>query len=131
MNGVIFTAPPYNFSVGETGLISLSPFILCIIGEVISGPLNDYICLRLARRNHGVYEPEFRLVLMSVVVVLGVTGFYGFGATVHYQTNWFGPVATYGLANMALAFASTCVFGYVLVSGFAISQSSNTEENAP
>lgn len=53
---------------------------------------------------------------MTVVVVLGVTGFYGFGATVHYQTNWFGPVATYGLANMALAFASTCVFGYVLVS---------------
>ena len=53
---------------------------------------------------------------MVVVVILGVVGFYGFGATVHYQTHWFGPVATYGLANMALAFASTCVFGYVLVS---------------
>jgi hypothetical protein len=53
---------------------------------------------------------------MVVVVVLGVVGFYGFGATVHYQTHWFGPVATYGLANMSLAFASTCVFGYVLVS---------------
>ena len=68
VNGVLFTAPPYNFSVGETGLISLSPFILCIIGEAISGPLNDYICLSLAKRNHGVYEPEFRLVLMVVVV---------------------------------------------------------------
>ena len=32
-------------------------------------------------------------VLMIVVVILGVTGFYGFGATFHYQTNWFGPVA--------------------------------------
>ena len=52
---------------------------------------------------------------MVVVVVLGVVGFYGFGATVHYQTHWSGPVLTYGLANMALAFASTCVFGYVLV----------------
>lgn len=71
--------------------------------------------MRLARRNHGVYEPEFRLVLMLVVVVLGVVGFYGFGATVHYRTHWLGPVATYGLANMSLAFASTCVFGYVLV----------------
>lgn len=116
VNGVLFTAPPYNFTVGQTGLTSLSPFILCIIGEAIAGPLNDYLCVKLARKNNGVYEPEFRLVLMLVVVVLGVTGFYGFGATVHYQTHWFGPVATYGLANMSLAFASTCVFGYVLVS---------------
>lgn len=116
VNGIIFTAPPYNFTVGQTGLTSLSPFILCIIGEAIAGPLNDYLCVKLAHRNHGVYEPEFRLVLMFVVVILGVVGFYGFGATIHYQTHWFGPVATYGLANMSLAFASTCVFGYVLVS---------------
>lgn len=114
VNGVIFPAPPYNFSVGEAGLVSLSPFILCIIGEAISGPLNDWICLRLARANHGIYEPEFRLVLMLVVLILGTVGFFGFGATVEAQTNWSGPVITYGLANMALAFASTCVFGYVL-----------------
>lgn len=114
VNGVLFTAPPYNFTVGEAGLTSLSPFILCIIGEAISGPLNDWICLKLADRNKGVYEPEYRLALMFVVVLLGVAGFYGFGATVHYQTHWLGPVLTYGLANMCLAFASTCVFGYVL-----------------
>ena len=35
-------------------------------------------------------------------------------ATVHYQTHWSGPVLTFGLANMSLAFASTCVFGYVI-----------------
>ncbi|KAI7212416.1 hypothetical protein KC352_g15195, partial [Hortaea werneckii] len=106
--------PPYNFTVGQAGLVSVSPFILCIIGEAISGPLNDWICLKLAHRNHGVYEPEFRLVLMVVVVILGTVGFYGFGATVHYQTHWTGPVLTFGFANMCLAFGSTCVFGYVL-----------------
>lgn len=121
VNGVIFIEPPYSFSVGQIGLISLSPFILCIIGEAISGPLNDYICVKLAARNHGIYEPEFRLVLMGPVLILGIIGFYGFGATIHYQTHWMGPVATYGLANMALAFASTCVFGYVLVSGCVLS----------
>ncbi|KAI9709924.1 MAG: hypothetical protein M1820_003002 [Bogoriella megaspora] len=114
VNGVIFLEPPYNFTVSQTGLISLSPFILTIIGEVLSGPINDWICLRLARKNHGVYEPEFRLVLMIVVAILGAVGFFGFGATVHYQTHWSGPVLTFGLANMSLAFASTCVFGYVL-----------------
>lgn len=114
VNGVIFVAPPYNFTIGETGLTSLSPFILSALGEAISGPLNDWICLKLTKRNHGVYEPEFRLVLMVLVAILGTVGFFGFGATVHYVTHWTGPVLTYGLANMALAFASTCVFGYVL-----------------
>lgn len=80
VNASIFTLPPYNFSVSETGLISLSPFILTIIGEVIAGPLNDYLCLYLTKKNHGIYEPEFRLVLMSIVLLVGVTGFFGFGA---------------------------------------------------
>jgi MFS family permease len=114
VNGVIFVAPPYNFSVSEVGLISLSPFILTLLGEIISGPLNDYICVYLTKRNKGIYEPEFRLVLIIVVIITGTVGFFGFGATVHYQTHWSGPVLTFGLANMSLAFASTCVFGYVI-----------------
>ena len=43
VNASVFTAPPYNFSVSQTGLISLSPFILTIIGELVSVPLNDWI----------------------------------------------------------------------------------------
>jgi MFS family permease len=107
-------SPPYNFTVSQTGLISLSPFILTILGEMISGPFNDWICLKLTKKNKGIYEPEFRLPLIIVTIVLGSVGFFGFGASVHYQTHWSGPVLTFGLANMALAFASTCVFGYVI-----------------
>ncbi|KAF2791604.1 MFS general substrate transporter [Melanomma pulvis-pyrius CBS 109.77] len=113
VNGVLFPTV-YGFSVSETGLTGLSPFIFSLIGEAISGPLNDWICVKLTQRNKGVYEPEFRLPLMIVVVVLGTVGFYGFGATVDAKTHWAGPVITYGLANMCLAFLSTCVFGYLL-----------------
>ena len=91
VNGVIFVAPPYNFTVSQTGLISLSPFILTLLGEIISGPLNDFICVKLASKNRGIYEPEFRLPLMIVVAVLGTVGFFGFGATIHYKTHWSGP----------------------------------------
>jgi len=114
VNATIFTQPPYNFSISQTGLISISPFVMTIIGELISGPLNDYICLALTKRNRGIYEPEFRLVLMLPVLLLGVAGFFGFGASVHYQTHWIGPVLTFGLANMSMAFANGCVFGYVI-----------------
>jgi MFS family permease len=114
VNGVIFVAEPYNFSISQTGLISLSPFILTMIGEIISGPLNDWICVHLTNKNRGIYEPEFRLPLVILVAVLGTVGFFGFGATVHYQTHWSGPVLTFGLANMSMAFLSTSVFGYVV-----------------
>ncbi|KAK3306130.1 major facilitator superfamily domain-containing protein [Chaetomium strumarium] len=114
VNGVIFVGPPYNFTVSQTGLISLSPFIMTIIGELVSGPLNDWICVYLTKKNRGIYEPEFRLPLMVVSLVLGVVGFFGFGATVEYQTHWAGPVLCFGLANMSLVFSATCVFGYVI-----------------
>lgn len=114
VNAVIFTAPPYNFSVSQTGLISLSPFLLSFIGEIISGPMNDWICLWLAKKNRGVYEPEFRLPPIIISFLIGVAGFFGFGATVHYQTHWSGPVLCFGLANMSLAFSNASVFGYVI-----------------
>ncbi|KAK2609966.1 hypothetical protein N8I77_003430 [Diaporthe amygdali] len=100
--------------VSQTGLISLSPFILTILGEVISGPANDWICIYLTKKNKGIYEPEFRLPLIVVAVILGTVGFFGFGATIHYQTHWAGPVLCFGLANMSLVFAATCVFGYII-----------------
>lgn len=112
--GITFVAPPYNFTVAQIGLINLAPSVFSIIGMAVSGPLNDVICLYLTKKNRGIYEPEFRLVLMIVVAVTGVIGFYGFGLTVHYQTHWTGPVLTYGICNLSLAFVSTSMFGYVL-----------------
>lgn len=114
VNAVIFTAPPYNFSVSQTGLISLSPFILTFIGEVISGPLNDWVCMYLAKKNHGIYLPEFRLPPILISALIGIVGFFGFGATVHYQTHWTGPVLCFGLANMSLAISNASVFGYII-----------------
>lgn len=111
---MIFNEPPYNFTTSQIGLINISPLVLSVVSEIISGPLYDKICLYLTKRNNRYYEPEFRLVLIVVGFVLGVAGFYGFGATVHYKTHWTGPVITYGLVNASLAFCSTCVFGYII-----------------
>ncbi|KAL4964998.1 major facilitator superfamily domain-containing protein [Aspergillus stella-maris] len=114
VNGVIFTQEPYNMSTSQVGLTNLSPFVQSIIAEILSGPLCDGIAVRLTRRNNGTYEPEYRLALMPAGFILGVAGFYGFGATVHHKTHWTGPVLTYGMVNAGLAFVSTCVFGYIV-----------------
>ncbi|KAI0012525.1 MFS general substrate transporter [Xylariaceae sp. FL0662B] len=130
VNAVIFTAPPYNFSVSETGLISLSPFILTFVGEVASGPLNDWVCMWLAKKNHGIYEPEFRLPPIIISLLIGIAGFFGFGATVYYQTHWSGPVLCFGLANMSLAFSNACVFGYVIDAHKELSEEAFVAVNA-
>ncbi|KAI1394340.1 MFS general substrate transporter [Hypoxylon trugodes] len=130
VNAVIFTAPPYNFSVSETGLISLSPFILTFIGEIASGPLNDWVCLYLAKKNRGIYEPEFRLPPIIISFLMGIAGFFGFGATVHFQTHWTGPVLCFGLANMSLAFSNASIFGYIIDSHKELSEEAFVAINA-
>ncbi|KAI0383291.1 MFS general substrate transporter [Hypomontagnella monticulosa] len=130
VNAVIFTAPPYNFSVSETGLISLSPFILTFVGEVVSGPLNDWVCLYLSKKNRGIYEPEFRLPPIIISFLVGVVGFFGFGATIHFQTHWSGPVLCFGLANMSLALSNASVFGYVIDSHKELSEEAFVAINA-
>ncbi|KAJ4387921.1 hypothetical protein N0V93_008524 [Gnomoniopsis smithogilvyi] len=114
VNSSFFSAPPYNFTVAQVGLISMSPFILTSIGFCIAGPLNDYIVVYLTRKNRGIYEPEFRLPLMVVAIILGIIGFFGFGLTIYFQTHWTGPVLCFGTAYLSLVFSSTCVFGYIL-----------------
>lgn len=99
----IFTAPPYNFSVSAVGLISISPLVASLLG-IVSGPLNDWSVKKLSRWNKGIYEPEFRLALNVVTFVLGIVGFFGFGATLENKTSWPGPVILYGFIYFAMAF---------------------------
>jgi len=130
VNARTFGGPPYNMTVSEIGLISLSPFILTILAEVIAGPLNDWICITLTKKNKGVYEPEFRLPSMIIALIFGICGFYGFGLTVHYQTHWSGPVLCFGFANVSLVFCATCVFGYVVDSYRSLNEEAFVAINA-
>jgi len=99
----LFTGPPYNFSVSDVGLISIAPLIASLLG-FMSGPLNDWTVKRLSRWNSGVYEPEFRLALNFLTLILGIVGFFGFGACLQNETPWPGPVVLYGIIYFAMSF---------------------------
>ena len=49
--------PPYNFSASAIGLMNLAPFIGTTLGTLICGPVSDWLVLKLAKKNHGIYEP--------------------------------------------------------------------------
>ncbi|KAF2734535.1 serine/threonine kinase 16 [Polyplosphaeria fusca] len=108
----LFTAPPYNFSVSAVGLVSISPLVASLL-SVIAGPLNDYTVKQLARWNKGIYEPEFRLALNVLTLILGVIGFFGFGGTLQNKDPWAGPVILYGIIYFAMSFLNIGIFGYI------------------
>lgn len=99
----LFSAPPYNFTVSQIGLVSIGPLIASILG-FMAGPLNDWTVKKLARWNKGIYEPEFRLSLNVLTLILGVVGFFGFGACLKNETPWIGPVFLYSTIWFAMSF---------------------------
>jgi hypothetical protein len=99
----LFTGAPYNFSVSDVGLISIAPLVASLLSFAV-GPLNDYVVKKLARYNKGIYEPEFRLSLNIFTLILGVIGFFGFGATLQNQAPWAGPVVLYGIIYFSMSF---------------------------
>lgn len=51
----IFSAPPYNFSVGAVGATNLSSFVASVLATVISGPLIDGLAKLMAKKNNGTF----------------------------------------------------------------------------
>ncbi|GJN93349.1 hypothetical protein Rhopal_006402-T1 [Rhodotorula paludigena] len=108
----IFSAPPYSLEVGSIGIISgIPPLIGTIIGTVLSGPGSDWIVKAMAKRNNGIYEPEFRLTTMSLFLVFGGMGFYGWG--LQTSDSWIVPAVFIAILHVGVSAATISCVGYV------------------
>ncbi|THG97134.1 hypothetical protein EW145_g7668, partial [Phellinidium pouzarii] len=113
----LFSAAPYNFDAGDIGLTMhgvVSPFIFAFIAAMLCGPLTDYVARRFSRANQGIFEPEFRLVLVSFYAVFGCMGFFGWGISAHLLDPWIGPVIFFGLINFGITIGCSAAIGYVV-----------------
>ncbi|RPB28876.1 MFS general substrate transporter [Terfezia boudieri ATCC MYA-4762] len=72
---------PVNFNPAETGYSYAGGFFGGLVGFVLSGLLSDWSAKYLTRLNKGVYEPEFRIVLVILQMIFGCLGLFGFGFT--------------------------------------------------
>jgi len=57
VSALIFGSPPYSMTVEQLGLLCIGGVVASILG-FSAGPLNDWLCKVMARRNNGIYEPE-------------------------------------------------------------------------
>ena len=75
----------YNFSALGVGLVYLSPFIGGVLGTAVAGRVSDIVVKAMSRRNGGVYEPEFRLVMAVPVAI--TTAIWADGGSVGAPKN--------------------------------------------
>lgn len=73
--------PPYNFESWELGLYNLGGFVGVIFAGLVTFFLSDWLVIKQARRNGGVFEPEMRLWLLFPAIISVAAGclLYGIG----------------------------------------------------
>jgi hypothetical protein len=115
----------YNFTSFQVGLVYLSPFIGSVLGTALTGMLSDFIVKFMARRNGGVFEPEFRLVMALPVAISSVIGLMGFGWSVDVHDNYIVPTVFFGVISFGCSLGSStaitfCVDSYRQYAGEAL-----------
>ncbi|KAK7417662.1 hypothetical protein QQX98_004483 [Neonectria punicea] len=84
------------------------------LGNAIPGPVSDWLVTYLSKKNKGVYEPEFRLLLAVPSLIFGLMGFWGFGWSLVEKQHYMVPIFFYGLAIFAGAINSLISNTYLL-----------------
>jgi hypothetical protein len=106
--------PPYNLNPAQIGLTNLPLLLVGLIASPISGWMADSAAKAMARRNAGVFEPEFRLVLMLVAVPFATVGFVGFGYSLHNGAALAQVLAFFSIYSFSVPFASQAALTYVI-----------------
>ncbi|KAF2878235.1 major facilitator superfamily domain-containing protein [Massariosphaeria phaeospora] len=116
----IFTPPPYSLSVAQNGFFFTGALVGGILG-VSAGPLCDFTARRLARRNGGVYEAEFRIPVCGAAVVMFAVGWFVWGWALDEGKVGLGPMGVvylcsfcYGCVCFGTSVASTSGGLYIL-----------------
>ena len=113
---VIYRSPAYtyNFNALGTGLVYLSPFIGGVLGTAVAGKVSDIIVQFLARKNGGVYEPEFRLVMALPVAITTCIGLMGFGWSAAEHDRWIIPTIFFGIISFGCSLGSTTAITFAV-----------------
>jgi hypothetical protein len=111
---LIYRGPYYRFDAMHAGYVYVGPFVGGVLGTAVAGKLSDVIVQFMARRNGGLYEPEFRLVMMIPVAIATGAGLIGFGWTAQDHENWLIPTFFFSLVSFGCALGSTTSITFVV-----------------
>lgn len=112
----IMLGPPLFFNEVETGYMYTGAFIGALIGFLLASLLSDSTAKWMTKRNGGIYEPEFRLVLVIPQLIFGCAGLYGFGITSNNtpKYGWFWPDFFFSLEVIGMVLGAVASALYIV-----------------
>lgn len=110
----VLSAPPYNFGANMIGVFFASPAIGITIGSYFSGKIVDNFTVKMARSGKGYREPEFRLWLSLIPMVIHPFGclLYGIGAS--KGIHWVGLAFGLGAICSTFPIGSAIAINYII-----------------
>ncbi|PIL31061.1 MFS general substrate transporter [Ganoderma sinense ZZ0214-1] len=103
----------YGFGPSQIGLTNIGSIAGIVLAIATAGPLSDWWVVWMARRNGGVYEPEFRLVF-TLSLLVGALSYMGWAVGNDRHMPWIGAVACLALTYFGIAIASATRVAYVI-----------------
>ncbi|ORY07936.1 major facilitator superfamily domain-containing protein [Clohesyomyces aquaticus] len=109
----IFMAPPYSLSAAGVGYLSLGPFLGGLVGSIFLGSTLDPLIRWCAKKNNGIYEPEYRLLGMipSITTTIGLVAF---GYLCESKSSYYLTAFTHGLDLFGIVCAAISASAYAI-----------------
>ncbi|KAF9773969.1 hypothetical protein IL306_008106 [Fusarium sp. DS 682] len=113
---VILVKPPYLFSPELLGYVQLVQIIDCLLAVPLLGYGSDFICKFMSRRSKGVFEPEYRLIVLIIPAAAAIISaiVYGHAAASPNDYHWIAIVASYHLGFFAFLGANLVGITFVM-----------------
>jgi hypothetical protein len=109
----IFEAPPYLMTPITVGnLVGIAPLIGSALGTLVSGPFSDWSAQYMAKRNGGIYEPEFRLILIVPALIAIIIGAFGLGSGIQNGVSAITCGVFLAIINFAVGVGCTSIVTY-------------------
>ncbi|QKX62941.1 uncharacterized protein TRUGW13939_10109 [Talaromyces rugulosus] len=112
------TAPPYNWSETNSGLIALAT----LVGYSLALPFtstSDRLAAYLTKKNGGIREAEMRLGVLLFPMLISPAGLIVFGFTAQRNLHWFGYFAGVAMDQFGSYFYFTFTLAYAVDSYYA------------
>ncbi|KAK5069307.1 hypothetical protein LTR64_008398 [Lithohypha guttulata] len=109
----IFSAPPYLLTPFGVGNLFIGPFIGGLVAVVFVAATYDGFIKWCSRKNNGVYEPEYRL-LLNWFGIVAAAGLVGFGVLCQNSASYYATATMHAIVLFGIVASSTALNSYAL-----------------
>lgn len=110
----VLSAPPYNFKANMIGVFFVSPAIGISLGSYFSGKVVDNFTVKMARKGKGYREPEFRLWLSVIPMIVHPFGCFLYGIGASHGIHWVGLAFGLGAICSTFPIGSAIAINYII-----------------